>query len=127
MGREEKRRSTSPNTHVMAKDEASERSNTQKNTSAQTTCRVPRPRCTKCIKTSLKFSAMRLSPQEPKRCYGLQGTSIQELRHDKTKRWEETHDSPFFDPLAIATMGIGEVESKEQETPNKPRAQSISY
>jgi hypothetical protein len=61
------------------------------------------------------------------RRYGLQGTSIQGLRHDKTERWEETHDSPFFDPLAIAMTGIREVESKEQETPNKPRAQSTSY
>jgi hypothetical protein len=95
--------------------------------SVQTTCRVPRPRCTKCTKTSLKFSAMQLSLQEPKRCYGLQGTSIQGLRHNKTKRWEETQDSPSFDPLAIATTGNGEVESKEQQTPNKPRAQSTSY
>jgi hypothetical protein len=123
-GREEQRRSTSPNTHIMAKDEASERSDTQKNTSAQTTCRVPRPRCTK---TSLKFSAMRLSPQEPRRRYSLQGTSIHGLRHDKTKRQEKIHVSPSFDLLAIATTGIGEVESKEQQTPNKPRAQSTSY
>jgi hypothetical protein len=49
---------------------------------------------------------MRLSPQEPKRRYGLQGISIQGLRHDKTKRQEETQNSPSFDPLAIAMMGI---------------------
>jgi hypothetical protein len=47
-----------------------ERSDTQKNTSAQVTCRVPRLRCTKCTKTSLGFLAVRLSPQEPKKCYG---------------------------------------------------------
>jgi hypothetical protein len=70
---------------------------------------------------------MRLSPQEPRRRYGLQGTSIQGLRHDKTKRREEIQDSPFFDPLAIATTGIEEVKSKEQQTPNKPRAQPTSY
>jgi hypothetical protein len=126
-GREEQRWSTSPNTHITAKDEASERSDTQKNMSAQTTCRVPRPRCTKCTKTSLKFSAMRLSPQEPRRRYGLQGTSIHVLRHDKTKRQEKIQVSPSFDPLAIATTEIREVESKEQQTPNKLRAQSISY
>jgi hypothetical protein len=62
-----------------------ERSNTQENTSAQMTCRVPRPRSTKCTKTSLGFLAVRLSPQEPKRCYGLKGTSIQGLKHDRTK------------------------------------------
>jgi hypothetical protein len=77
-----------------------ERRDTQRNTRAQMTCRVPRPRCTKCTKTSLKFLAMRLSPQEPKRCYGLQGTSIQGLWHDKTKRQEVTQDSPPSDPLA---------------------------
>jgi hypothetical protein len=77
--------------------------------------------------TFLKFSSMQLSLQEPKRCYGLQGTSIQGLRHDKTKRWEETQDSPSFDPLAIATIGIKEMESKEQQMPNNPRAQSTSY
>jgi hypothetical protein len=48
-----------------------ERSNTQENTSAQTIYRVPRPRCTKCAKTSLGFLAVRLSPQEPKKYYGL--------------------------------------------------------
>jgi hypothetical protein len=126
-GREEQRRSTSPNTHVTVKGKALERSNTQKNTSAQTTCRVPRPRCTKCAKTSLKFSAIRSSPQEPKRCYGLQGTSIQGRRHDKTKRQKGAQDSHSFDPLAIAITGIGGVESKEQQTPNQPRAQSTSY
>jgi hypothetical protein len=51
---------------------------------------------------------MQLSSQEPKRCYGLQGTSIQGLRHDKTKRREETQNSPSFDPLAIAKTGIKE-------------------
>jgi hypothetical protein len=51
---------------------------------------------------------MRLSPQELKRCYGLQGASIQGLRHDKTKRWEETQNLPSFDPLAIATTRIKE-------------------
>jgi hypothetical protein len=68
-----------------------------------------------------------LSPQEPKRCYGPQGTSIQGLRHDKSKRQEKIHDSPSFDSLAIAMTGIREVESKEQQTPNKTRAQSTSY
>jgi hypothetical protein len=53
--------------------------------SAQTTCRIPRPRCTKCTKTSLKFLAMRLSPQEPKRRYDLQGTSIPSLGTTKPK------------------------------------------
>jgi hypothetical protein len=70
---------------------------------------------------------MRLSPQEPKRRYGPQGTSIQGLRHDKSKRQEKIQDSPSFDSLAIATTGIGEVESKEQQMPNKIRAQSTSY
>jgi hypothetical protein len=41
------------------------RSDTQENTSAQTICRVPRPRCTECAKTSLGFLVVRLSPQEP--------------------------------------------------------------
>jgi hypothetical protein len=72
------------------------------------TCRVPWPRCTKCTRTSLKFSAMRLSPQEPKRRYGLQGTSIQGTRLDKSKRREETQNLPSFDPLAIATTRIKE-------------------
>jgi hypothetical protein len=49
------------------------------------------------------------------------------LRHDKTKRQEKIQVSPSFDPLAIATTEIREVESKEQQTPNKLRAQSISY
>jgi hypothetical protein len=49
------------------------------------------------------------------------------LRHNKTKRWEGAQDSPSFDPLAIAAIGIGGVESKEQQTPNKPKAQSTSY
>jgi hypothetical protein len=44
-----------------------------------------------------------------------------------TKRQEEIQDSSSLDPLAIATMRIGEVESKEQQTPNKPKAQSIFY
>jgi hypothetical protein len=110
--RREEGRSTSSDTHAMAKDEAMERSDTQKNTSTQTTCRVPRPRCTKCTKTSQKFSAMQLSPQEPKRRYGLQGISIQGLRHNKTKRREGAQDSPSFAPLAIAMTGFGEVESK---------------
>jgi hypothetical protein len=105
-----------------AKDEALERSDTQKNTSAQTTCRVPRPRCTKCTKTSLKFSAMQLSSQEPKICYSLQRTSIQGLRHDKTKRREETQDSPSFDPLAITTTEIEGVESRSNNTPTKPNS-----
>jgi hypothetical protein len=100
---------------------------THKKHERPTTCRVPRPRCTKCTMTFLKFSVMQLSLQEPKRCYGLQGTSIQGLRHDKTKRREETQDSPSFDLLAIATIGIEEVESKEQQMPNKPRTQSTSY
>jgi hypothetical protein len=104
----EEKRSTPPNTHIMAKDETSERRDTQKNMSAQMTCRVPRPRCTKCTRTSLKFLAMRLSPQEPKRRYGLQGTSIQGIRHDKSKRREETQNLPSFDPLAIATTRIKE-------------------
>jgi hypothetical protein len=86
--RREEGRSTSSDTHAMAKDEAMERSDTRKNTSAQSTCRVPRPRCTKCPKTSLKFSVMQLSLQEPRRRYSLQGTSIQGLRHNKTKRRE---------------------------------------
>jgi hypothetical protein len=38
-----------------------------------------------------------------------------------------TQDSPSSDPLAMATIGIREVESKEQQTPNKPKAQSTSY
>jgi hypothetical protein len=61
---------------------------------------------------------MWLSPQEPKRRYGLQGTSIQGLRHDKSKRWEETQNSPSFDPLAIATTGIkeGNQESDKRRT-----------
>jgi hypothetical protein len=63
---------------------------TEQNTSAQTTCRVPRPRCTKCIETSLGFLAVRLSLQEPKRRYGLQGTSIQGLRHDNQKMDKDT-------------------------------------
>jgi hypothetical protein len=37
----EERRSTSSNTLAMAKGEASERSDMQKNMSAQATCRVP--------------------------------------------------------------------------------------
>ena len=39
--------STPSNTHAMARDEASERSDTQKDASAQSTCRVPGPRCTR--------------------------------------------------------------------------------
>jgi hypothetical protein len=70
---------------------------------------------------------MRLSPQEPKRRYGLQGTSTQGLRHDKTKRQEETQDSPSFDPLAIATTKIKGMESKGQQTPIKQGTQPTSF
>jgi hypothetical protein len=38
-----------------------------------------------------------------------------------------TQDSPSSNPLSMATRGIREVESKEQQTPNKPKAQSTSY
>jgi hypothetical protein len=48
----------------MAEGKASEKSDTQKNTSAQSPCRVPQPRCTKCTKTSLGFLVVWLSPQK---------------------------------------------------------------
>ena len=53
VGQERKvwQRSTPSYTHAMAKDEASERSDIQKDTSAQSTGRVSGPRCTKCTKT----------------------------------------------------------------------------
>jgi hypothetical protein len=38
------------NTHAMVKGEALERNDTQKNMSAQASCRVPQPGCTKCTK-----------------------------------------------------------------------------
>jgi hypothetical protein len=59
MGSEEKgeeRQSTSSNTHAMAKGEASERNDTQKNMSAQAPCRVPQPGCTKCTSISQVLS-----------------------------------------------------------------------
>jgi hypothetical protein len=43
-----------------------------------------------------------------------------------TKRWIKTHDSPSFDPHAIATIGIEGMETKEQQTPNKQGAQTTS-
>jgi hypothetical protein len=92
-----------------------ERSDTQESMSAQTTCRVPRPRCTKCTKASLGFLAVRLSPQEPKICYGLIGTSIQGLKRERAQERKKTRVSPPFDPLAIATAGTGGMESKEQQ------------
>jgi hypothetical protein len=103
-----------------------ERRDTQKNTSAQTTCRVPRPRCTKCTKTSLGSLVVWLSPQEPKRRYGLEGTSMQGFS-TTTKRRVKTQDSPSFDPHAIATTGIEGTESKEQQTPNKQGTEPTSF
>jgi hypothetical protein len=52
---------------------------------------------------------------------------MQELEHGRTKRQKEARDSPSFGPLAIATTRIEGMESKEQQTPNKRRAQSTSY
>jgi hypothetical protein len=103
------------NTHAMVKGEALERSDTPRNMSARATRRVPRPRCTKCTKSFLGFKAVRLSPREPKKCYGPTGTSIQELEHRRTKRRKEARDSPSFDPLAIATTGIKEMESRKRK------------
>jgi hypothetical protein len=79
-----------------------ERSDTQENTSVQTACRVLGPRCNKCTKISLGFLAVWLSPREPKKCYGLEGTSIQGLKYGRAKIRKETRDLPSFDPLAIA-------------------------
>jgi transposase-like protein len=88
MGREEQRRSTSPNTHVTVKDKASERSDTQKNTSAPTTCRVPRPRCTKCTKTFLKFSmVVTVRTKEMQRSIRYKHTRVQ---HDNQKMGKDT-------------------------------------
>jgi hypothetical protein len=39
----------------------------------------------------------------------------------------KTHDSPSFDPHAIATTGIEGMESKEKQTPNKQGAQPTSF
>jgi hypothetical protein len=47
------------------KGEASERSNTQRTRVLKLTSRVPRPRCTKCTKTSPRFDVVWLSPREP--------------------------------------------------------------
>ena len=110
--REEKGKwSTSSNPLAMVRDGESKRV-THKNTSAQTTCRVPQPRCTKCTKTSPGFLAVRLSPREPKKCYGRIGTSIQEFKYEEPKRREKTRVSLPIDPLAIATTGITELETK---------------
>jgi hypothetical protein len=73
---------------------------THKRMSAQSTCRVPRPRCTKCTKTSLGFLVVQLSPREPKKCYGLIRYNHTRLKHERTKRG--TRDSPSFDPLTMA-------------------------
>jgi hypothetical protein len=42
------------------------------------------------------------------------GTNIQGLEREEQKT-EQKRDSPFFDPLAIATMGIKEMESRKQK------------
>ena len=97
----------------MARDGVSERV-THKNTSAQATYRVPRPRYTECTKTFLGFIAVRLSPREPKKRYGRIGTSIQEFKYEEPKRREKTRDPPSFDPLAIATAGIARLETKHK-------------
>jgi hypothetical protein len=43
------------------------------------------------------------------------------------KRRGKSWDSPSIDPLTIATTRIKGMESREQQTPNKRRAQSTSY
>jgi hypothetical protein len=68
-GREEKEGGLFFQSTCHGKRRGIERSDTQENTKCPTTYRVPRPSCTKCTKTSLGFLAVRLSPQEPKKCY----------------------------------------------------------
>jgi hypothetical protein len=43
------------------------------------------------------------------------GKSIQGLEHGRTKRQKKAWDSPSFDPLAIATMGIRGMESRSNK------------
>jgi len=82
--------------------------------SAQATYRVPRPRYTECTKTFLGSIAVRLSPREPKKCYGRIGTSIQEFKHEEPKRQERTRVLLSIDPLAITTTGVTGLETKHQ-------------
>jgi hypothetical protein len=53
----------------------------------------------------------------------LQSKKVQAYKglSTKSKKAEETQDSPSFDPDAIVTTGIGEGKSKGQQTPNKRR------
>jgi hypothetical protein len=44
-----------------------------------------------------------------------EGTSIQELKHNRTKRQKMTRDSPPCDSLAIVTTGIEGVESRSDK------------
>jgi hypothetical protein len=126
MGREEKRCGLLP-IHTPWQETGYQKKRHTREHKCPTTCRVPRHRCTKCTKTSIGFLAVRLSPREPKKCYGLKATSIQGLEHGRAKRRKETRDSPSFDPLAIANDGNRRNGIKEQQTPNKRRAQSSSY
>jgi hypothetical protein len=90
---EEKREgrwSASSNTHAMAKDRASERSDTQENTNAQSTHRVPRPTCTKWHQGIPRILAVLLSPREPKECYGLKSVQAYKgLEHEGAQRGRE--------------------------------------
>jgi hypothetical protein len=112
----EERWSTASNTHAMAKGKASEWSDTQKNTSAQAPCRVPQPGCTKCTKTSLGFLAVRLSPREPKKCYGL--NRYKHTRGLSTKSQKKGGiDSPSFNPLTI--VADGDFKERKKKSTNK--------
>jgi hypothetical protein len=102
-----------------------QRGATHKRMSAQSTCRVPKPRCTKCTKTSLGFLVVRLSLREPRNVAVQIGTIIQGLKHEEPKEGHMIHLRSILSPSQIA--GIKGMESREQQTPNKWRAQSTSY
>jgi hypothetical protein len=66
---------------------------------AQVTDRVPRPRCTKCTKTSCGCHR-----ENHRNATVNKGTSIQGLEH-KEQKTEKTRDSPSFDPHTIVFNG----------------------
>ena len=115
--------STPSNLPAMVRYRESERV-THKYTSAQTTCRVPQPRCTKCTKTSPGFLAVRLSPREPKKCYGRIGTSIQEFKHEEPKD-KKRHGLHF--PLIRSPKQRRESRDWKQNINKQKGAQSTSY
>jgi hypothetical protein len=108
--------STSSNAHATAIDGASEESDTQKITSEQTTHRVPQPGCTG-TKSSLGFIAVRLSPQESKKCGGRTG-------YEHTRAWArriKERQSGRYSTMIMVMRTCGDKLHQQELVPIFPR------